>query len=442
VGTTADLARLVARYRVEVIVVAIPSATGEQMRRLTERCSGLGVEFKIVPPLGELLDGRARLSQLRAVKIEDLLGREPIRLDMHPIHADLRGKTVLITGGAGSIGSELARQIASYEPSRLILMEQAESALYFINHELLRSYPDTAIVPVIADVANSERIDRIFAEYRPDYVLHAAAYKHVPMMESNVPEAVRNNIFGTLSVAQAAARHGVKKFVLISTDKAVNPSSVMGATKRVAERLILGLPELRDSRTDFRAVRFGNVLGSDGSVIPLFKRQIEAGGPVTVTHRDVTRFFMTIPEAVQLVLQAAALPEATRRIAMLEMGEPIKIVTLAENLIRLSGLEPYTEMPIVFSGLRPGEKLYEELMTEAEETVPTAVEKIRIVRTDEGGAHEIEVVLRALVAGLLDDDVDAILAAIQELVPESVSPLRERCGHAREHALAEVALVG
>jgi FlaA1/EpsC-like NDP-sugar epimerase len=247
------------------------------------------------------------------------------------------------------------------------------------------------------------------------------------MMESNVPEAVRNNVFGTLPVARAAARYGARKIVLISTDKAVNPSSVMGATKRIAERIILGLPELRDSRTDFRAVRFGNVLGSDGSVIPLFRRQIEAGGPVTVTHRDVTRFFMTIPEAVQLVLQAAALPEAAGRISMLEMGEPVKILTLAENLIRLSGLEPYTEMPIAFTGLRPGEKLYEELMTEAEQTVPTGVEKVRVVRTNEGGADVIEGVLGELTAGLSQENVDEILAAVEILVPESVSPLRERC---------------
>ena len=450
-GTTAEMGTLVKRHRIELVIVAIPSARREQMRRIVERCTSLGVECKIVPPLGELLDGRARLSQLRTVRVEDLLGRMPVRLDLKLVHADLRGRTVLITGGAGSIGSELARQVAAYEPAHLVLVEQAESALYFVHHELVRTHALLDVVPVIADVAHPERMESVFAEHRPDYVLHAAAYKHVPMMENNVPEAARNNILGTLCVANCAARHGARKFVLISTDKAVNPSSVMGATKRIAERIILGIPELRQSSTDFRAVRFGNVLGSDGSVVPLFRRQIEAGGPVTVTDPEVTRFFMTIPEAVQLVLQAAAAPEASQRIAMLEMGEPVKILTLAENMIRLSGLEPYTEMPIIFTGLRQGEKLYEELMSEVEKTVPTSIEKVHIVQTDEGCELALQAGLKRLTTSLNEADVSGLLEAICALVPECVAPLRERVSlgsrHQREveraprpHALGPIAV--
>jgi FlaA1/EpsC-like NDP-sugar epimerase len=274
-------------------------------------------------------------------------------------------------------------------------------------------------------------MDQVFAEHRPDCVFHAAAYKHVPMMEANISEAVRNNVLGTFRVASAAVEHGACKFVLISTDKAVHPSSVMGATKRIAERVVLGWPTLQRSRTDFRAVRFGNVLGSDGSVVPLFNKQIAAGGPVTITHREVTRYFMTIPEAVQLILQAASLPEAARRISMLEMGEPVRIVSLAENLIRLSGMEPYTEMPIVFTGLRPGEKLYEELMSAVETTVPTAIDKIRVVQTDDTDAsviqHGVDDLVAALAAG---GESKRLLRVICGLVPECVAPLRDHVQHA------------
>jgi FlaA1/EpsC-like NDP-sugar epimerase len=295
-----------------------------------------------------------------------------------------------------------------------------------VSLELQRTHPDLDVVAIIADVTNRSRLKTIFDEYRPHTVFHAAAYKHVPLMEANVSEAVQNNVFGTLRVAEVSAEFGVQRFVLISTDKAVHPSSVMGATKRVAERLILGLSKLRIGGTEFRAVRFGNVLGSDGSVIPLFKRQIAAGGPVTVTHRDVTRYFMTIPEAVQLVLQASALPEAAGRISMLDMGEPVKIVDLAENLIRLSGLEPYTEMPIVFTGLRPGEKLFEELQYEVERAVPTSVKKIRIVQCAESSSGEIRAGLDRMTQALGDANTDDMLAALRVLVPECVAPLRDR----------------
>ncbi|HEX5726462.1 MAG TPA: nucleoside-diphosphate sugar epimerase/dehydratase, partial [Longimicrobiaceae bacterium] len=368
-GTIEDIPALVRKERVQLLVIAIPSATREQMRHVVEHCLAAEVQFKIVPSLQELMDGRARVNQLRSVEIEDLLGRDAVQLDLLSVERELKGKVVMVTGAAGSIGSELARQVAGFGCARLVLVERAESPLYFTHLDLALAYPEVDLAPVVADVTDKGRMERVFAEYRPHYVFHAAAYKHVPLMESNVLEAVRNNVLGTLHVAECAAASGARKFVLISTDKAVHPSSVMGATKRIAERIVLGWPSLRRAATDFRAVRFGNVLGSEGSVVPLFKRQLAAGKPLTVTHPEVTRYFMTIPEAVQLVLRAAALPEAAGRISMLEMGEPVKIVDLAENLLRLSGLEPYRDVPIVFTGLRPGEKMHEELVSAVEATV-------------------------------------------------------------------------
>src|SRR5216683_6529100 len=379
-GGTDRLHHLVDRHRIELLVIAIRTATGEQTRRIVERCRESGIEFKIIPSLDDLLAGRATIGQLRDVEIEDLLGRDPVHLNLEQIKQDLAGKSILVTGGAGSIGSELARQIASYGPARLVLLERAENALYFTHLEVGKTNPGVEVVPFIGSITNPDRLEEMFRLYQPNYVFHAAAYKHVPMLESNVTEAVWNNVFGTLRVAECAALHGVEKFVLISTDKAVNPTSVLGATKRIGERIVLELPSLCAAATDFRAVRFGNVLGSDGSVVPLFKRQIAAGGPVKVTHPDVTRYFMTIPEAVALVLEAAALPEAASRISILEMGKPVRIVELAEQLIRLSGLEPYRDIQITFSGLRPGEKLAEELVACAEDTVATSVDKIRVVQ--------------------------------------------------------------
>ena len=426
VGTSRDLRTLVAKDGIELLVIAIPSATRTEMRDIVEACLVTGVDFKIVPSMRELLDGRARLGEQRKVQIEDLLGRDTIDLGVDGPRGDLEGRTVLVTGGAGSIGSELARQVAGFGPRRLLVLDQAESPLYFANLELRAAHPELEIIPVIADVTDAARMESVFARHRPDFVFHAAAYKHVPLMEDNPVEAVRNNVIGTLTVAQAAARYGAEKFVLISTDKAVYPSSVMGATKRLAEQIVLGWPALRASETDFRAVRFGNVLGSDGSVIPLFKRQLAAGQPITVTHPEVTRYFMTIPEAVQLVLQAAALPDAGGRICMLEMGEPVRIVELAENLIRLSGLEPYTDVPIVFTGLRPGEKLHEELMEAREATVPTAISKVRVVQTVEPEAEALTTGLDRLAAAAAVGSAGDILDAIRGLVPECVPPLRER----------------
>ncbi|MDB4951348.1 MAG: UDP-N-acetylglucosamine 4,6-dehydratase [Gemmatimonadetes bacterium] len=425
-GTAAEVPAIVARGGVELLVIAIPSATRKQMQDIVASCIATGLEFKIVPSVWELLEGRKSPGELRPVQLEDLLGRDAIEIGMDGPRAEIRGKVVLVTGGSGSIGAELARQVASLGPTRLVLLDQAESPLYFTHLEMQRAYPGVEVVPVIADVTDQTRVERVFAQHRPHFVFHAAAYKHVPLMEDNVMEAARNNVLGTLCVAQAAAACGAEKFVLISTDKAVYPSSVMGASKRVAEQIVLGWPGLRASATDFRAVRFGNVLGSDGSVIPLFRRQLAMGKPLTVTHPEVTRYFMTIPEAVQLVLHCAALDEASGRIAMLEMGEPVRIVELAENLIRLCGMEPYRDVPIVFTGLRPGEKLHEELMSQREETIPTAVSKVRIVQTDEPDAPRLTSGLDRLAASVALGSENDVLAAICALVPECVSPLRER----------------
>ncbi|MGH7559301.1 MAG: polysaccharide biosynthesis protein [Gemmatimonadota bacterium] len=425
-GTTEDLARLVTEHRIKLLIVAMASPSRETMRKIAESCAGLDVELKIVPSLRHLLAGKYRLDQLHAVGVEDLLGRPSVNLDLKRVERDLRGKIVLITGAAGSIGSELARQIAALRPVQLILLEQAESPLYQIHLELTAAYPDLEVLPVIADVTDARRIDRVFAKHLPEYVFHAAAYKHVPLMERNASEAVRNNVMGTFRLATCATRHGVDKFVLISTDKAVRPASIMGASKRLSERIVLGWPEFRSSGTDFRAVRFGNVLGSTGSVIPLFERQIASGGPVTVTHPGMMRYFLTIPEAVQLVLQAAALPELVGRISILDMGEPVRILEMAENLIRLKGLEPYAEMPIVFTGIRSGEKLHEDLMSEVERAIPTAVEKIRIVQTNEADGEVIRAGLIELEAALLDGDENRLIRVLCDLVPESVPPLSER----------------
>jgi FlaA1/EpsC-like NDP-sugar epimerase len=347
--------------------------------------------------------------------------------DLSPVRADLRDRVVLLTGAAGSIGSELARQIASFGPARLVLLDQSESDLYFVHLELREAHPGLAVVPVICDITHAGRLAQVYVQHRPDYVVHAAAYKHVPLLETNVLEAVRNNVLGTLLVATTAVRYGASKVLLVSTDKAIKPSSVMGATKRVAERIIFGLPNLHRSGTDFRAVRFGNVLASKGSVIPLFERQLAAGGPITVTHPLAERYFMTITEAAQLVLQAGSLPETAGGIAMLEMGEPVRILDLAEKLIRFSGRVPGKDVRIVFTGLRPGEKLIEEQVSALEAGVPTSSEKIRISQTTESAGPQLVQNLSRLLAYLDAGDRDGLLATLCELVPECVPPLQDSC---------------
>ncbi len=428
-GGVADLADVARTCGAAEAIIAVPSATRQQMDAILLGIRAANLRCQIVPSLPELLGGAARLSQIREVEIDDLLGRRAVSLDGGPVRASLVGRTVMVTGGAGSIGSELVRQIARLVPKRLIILDQAESPLYFIHHEVHAAFPHLRVEAVICDVADAERVGACVAKHAPDYIFHAAAYKHVPLMEGHVVEAVRNNIRGTLNVAAAAAANGCKRFVLISTDKAVRPSSIMGATKRIAERVVLGYRGREGHegvRTDFRAVRFGNVLGSDGSVIPLFKKQLAKGGPLTVTHPEVTRYFMTIPEAVQLVLTAATLPEAQGRISMLEMGEPVKIAELARNLIRLSGLEPDVDIEVKFTGLRPGEKLYEELMGAVEATVPTAVEKIRVVQTDEPDPESLWRQIDALLAATAAGREEKARPLIRRLVPECVQPLGER----------------
>jgi FlaA1/EpsC-like NDP-sugar epimerase len=428
-GTTTSLPRILETHAADELIIAIPSATRSAIQVLVNRCLQSGLPFKIVPSIAALSEGRSHVSQLRPVRVEDLLGREPVNLDTSRIRRDIAGRRVIITGAGGSIGAELARQVADYGPATLVLIERSESALFLIEQELRRRHAELEIRAMICDVQEVDDVTCCFREVRPEIVYHAAAYKHVPLMEGHLAQAIRNNVFGTFNVAKLAHAYGAK-FVLISTDKAVAPSNVMGATKRLAERLVLSLNG--SSRSHFVAVRFGNVLGSNGSVVPLFSQQIADGGPVTVTHPEATRYFMTIPEAVGLVLQASVLEEARDRVVMLEMGEPVKIVDLARNLIRLSGLEPDVDVPIVFTGLRHGEKLHEQLTADAEETVATEYEKIRIVRTKSPSVGPAE--LEALGAAVRSRDERAILRRMQELVPEFspqtslLSTLRDRAG--------------
>ena len=373
-GAGTELATLATKHDIQLVLIALPSAAGTEMTRILQFCQEARVPFRTVPSMAEIVEGPPLAAQIREVAVEDLLGRKLVRLEESQVQGTLQGKVVLVTGAAGSIGSELCRQVARFHPACIVGFEIAESPLFEIDREMRRAFPKTPFYPEIGSVQNRTRIDEVLSQYSPSVVYHAAAYKHVPMMEAHVFEAVENNVFGTYNVAVAAAEHGVEDFVMISSDKAVRPTNVMGATKRVAELLLLAL---QDGRTKYVAVRFGNVLGSNGSVIPIFKKQIAAGGPVTVTHPDMRRFFMTIPEACQLVLQAAVIGQGGQ-ICVLEMGEPVKIVDLARDLILLSGLRPDEDIKIEFTGMRPGEKLYEELNTMLENTAPTTHEKIRI----------------------------------------------------------------
>jgi len=372
-GNREDIPALVAKYKVEEIIIAMPSVKRDIIQEIMEICSPLKCKINILPGMYQLLDDEVLVSHLHPVSIEDLLERDEIQLDTSKVETYLKDKVVLVTGAGGSIGSEICRQVLRVKPKKLLLLGHGENSIYLIHQELRSIAPEGTLVPIIADIRDKNQLEQIFKNYNPDVVFHAAAHKHVPLMEIQPIAAVLNNIYGTRNVADVAGAHGVDRFVMISTDKAVNPTSVMGATKRVAEKVVLGMNHTYD--TKFITVRFGNVLGSRGSVIPLFRKQIEAGGPVTVTDPEMTRYFMTIPEASQLVLQAGAMGNGGE-VFLLDMGEPVKIVDLAKNMIRLSGFEPNKDIRIEFTGLRPGEKLYEELLTSEEGTNTTTHKKI------------------------------------------------------------------
>jgi len=413
-GPIGDVVTLVETRQIDEVILAIPTLRGKDMRRIVELCRPTGVTLRTVPALDDLIDGTVTVSQLAEVKIEDLLGREPVTLDTVAIESFLEGRVVLVTGAGGSIGSELCHQISRFSPKRIVLVEQAENNLFEVHRALLAAFPAVEVVPYIADVCDSKRLEAVFDTERPNVVFHAAAHKHVPMMESNPGEAIKNNVFGTKKVADLAARFEVATFVMVSTDKAVNPTSVMGASKRTAEIYVQALSQR--CKTHFVTVRFGNVLGSAGSVIPIFKQQIAKGGPVTVTHPEMKRFFMTIPEACQLILQAGTMGKGGE-IFILDMGEPVKIVDLARDLIRLSGYAP-EDIAITFTGMRPGEKLFEELSFDAEKAEKTKHEKIFVGTFRPYAWEEVERGLASLHALSDGSSGDRIREAFQELVPE------------------------
>jgi len=399
-GGSDEIGELVARLGADEIVIGIPSAQADDLRRIVQHCEATELPLKILPGIDEVLNGTATLSQVRDVRIEDLLGRAPIRLELPELAQQLAGKSVLVTGAAGSIGSELVRQLALHRPRCLILLDQAETGLYYLELELLRAAPEFEVVTVVGSVTNPDTVARVIERHRPDRVFHAAAYKHVPLMETNPDEAVRTNVLGTYLIADAAARGGAEAFILVSTDKAVRPANVMGATKQMAERVVLHM-QAKYPCCSFGAVRFGNVLGSNGSVIPTFRRQLEQGEPLTVTDEGATRYFMTIPEAVQLILQASLLKDLRGHVAMLDMGEPVRIIDLARDLLRLSGRPYRPGRNVVFTGLRPGEKLHEQLVGPEELVVRTPLERVFLVQMTNGYAK----LPRGLVEALSLDDL-------------------------------------
>ncbi len=415
-GTTADLPRLVPELGIDHVIITIARASRKDIAALVSLCDRVPVKVRIIPGLFEILDGRVAVNRIRDVEIEDLLGREAVELDKAEVGRFLTGKVVMVTGAGGSIGSELARQVARLGPLRLLLVERAEFALFDIDRELRAALPGLPLVPLVADVGDEARMDSIFARYRPQVVFHAAAHKHVPLMEWNPTEAVKNNVLGTSALGEAAGRHGVEVFVFISTDKAVRPTSVMGASKRVAELVVQGLNAR--FKTRFLAVRFGNVLGSAGSVIPIFREQIRKGGPVTVTHPDMVRYFMTIPEAAQLVLQAGAMGEGGE-IFVLDMGEPVRIADLAREMVHLSGLKPGEDIEIVFTGVRPGEKLVEVLDTEGEEIAKTRHPKIFIGKIASRPGAEVQEALARLAALARDGGEGPLRVLLGEILPEA-----------------------
>ena len=416
-GTVERLPEICQEKNIEEVAIAMPSATVPQRRRVVQVCQGTKVRFRTVPSMTDIAAGKFRVSQIRDVDINDLLGREAIQLDTDSIEAFIKGKIILVTGAGGSIGSEMCRQICRFGPKLLLLVEQAENPLFYIERELRERFPDITMTAVICDITDQGRVEGIFEKYRPEIIIHAAAHKHVPLMEGNPGEAIKNNVVGSRTVANAADKFGAGSFVMISTDKAVNPTSIMGSSKRVAELYVQDLN--RTSKTHFVTVRFGNVLGSEGSVVPIFKKQIAQGGPVTVTHPEMKRYFMTIPEASQLVLQAASMGKGGE-IFVLDMGEPVKIVDLATELITLSGFRPGVDIEIAFSGLRPGEKLFEELSIKGEDMQETRHPKIGIWKNIPMDRDHLRAKIEELVALAKIGEHAGIVAKIKELVPEYI----------------------
>jgi len=416
-STIEEIESVVKKVRADEALIAIPSANSSQMRKIVKHCKESGIKFKTIPGMGELINGKVTINAIREVAYRDLLGREMIKLDEEQVGLYLQGQRVLVTGAGGSIGSELCRQICCFRPKSIVLYERAETPLYEIELELKQNFNDVGILPLLADVQDKKQIEKAFEAYNPQTVFHAAAYKHVPMLETHPWRAISNNIQGTANIIEIANKFNVDRFVFVSTDKAVRPANVMGASKRIAEMLIQSQNGCGLSKTRFMIVRFGNVVGSVGSVIPLFKKQIEKGGPVTVTHPDVTRFFMTIPEACQLILQAGAMGSGGE-IFLLEMGTSIKINDMARDLIRLSGFEPDVDIAIEYIGLRPGEKLFEELITEGEGVVPTSHEKIMVLRGVECNLQLLNGKIDELAKMAEDQDVEKIKAKLHEILPE------------------------
>jgi FlaA1/EpsC-like NDP-sugar epimerase len=415
-GTTEDLPQLVTELNIEQVVISIDHAQGKEIRRIMDICREIPVKARILPNLHEIVNGKVQISRVRDIEIEDLLGREPVQLDNDNLKDFLSGKTILVTGAGGSIGSELVRQAARFNPRKILLVERSEFMLFQIEREMSKHFPDTSVVALLADINDEPRMRDIFDDHHPEVVFHAAAHKHVPLMETNPIEAVKNNIFATKLIGDLAGEFRVKDFVLISTDKAVNPTSVMGASKRVAEIILQDLN--KKYVTNFMAVRFGNVLGSAGSVVPIFREQIRNGEPITVTHKDMTRYFMTISEAAQLVLQAGALGKGGE-IFILDMGKPVKILDLAEDMIRLSGLEPYEDIDIIFTGIRDGEKLFEELEITGEHLLKTKHPKIFIGKISEYPKEEVNNILSAFRQAVRNTDEAKIRSLFNHFLPEA-----------------------
>lgn len=416
-GNRKDIKKIAKERRVDLILIAISKISAKDKKEILEICQQTNIKTKVIPGVYEIMDGQVNLTKMRDVNLKDLLGREEIKLDKEYVGSYLENKVVLVTGGGGSIGSELCRQISRFNPKKLLILDIYENSVYDLQNELSRTVPNIEKIVIIASVRDRKRMANIFKKYKPQVVFHAAAHKHVPLMENNPGEAIKNNVVGTLNTAELASNYGAERFVLISTDKAVNPTNIMGASKRLCEMIIQGLN--KKSSTEFVAVRFGNVLGSNGSVIPLFKKQIKEGGPITLTHKDITRYFMLIPEAVQLVLQASAYANGGE-IFVLDMGSPVKIYDLAENLIKLSGLKPYEDIDIKITGLREGEKLYEELLMSEEGLEKTPHEKIFIGRPGDFDINELKKDISELLDFAISENEYLIREKMKDIVPTYV----------------------